>query len=65
MPYKPEILKKYLKEKNIEKANVAKRDFPLQVEDIRKKFKLKDGGNDYLFFSKGATAELLFFHCLK
>jgi len=65
MPYKPEVLKKYLKEKNIEKANVAKRDFPLQVEDIRKKFKLKDGGNDYLFFSKGATAELLFFHCLK
>lgn len=65
MPYKPEVLKKYLKEKNIVKANVAKRDFPLQVEDIRKKFKLKDGGNDYLFFSKGAPAELLFFHCLK
>jgi len=65
MLYKPEVLKKYLKEKNIVKANVAKRDFPLQVEDIRKKFKLKDGGNDYLFFSKGAGGELLFFHCLK
>lgn len=65
MLYKPEVLKKYLKEKNIVKANVAKRDFPLQVEDIRKKFKLKDGGNVYLFFSKGAAGELLFFHCLK
>lgn len=65
MPYKPEVLKKYLKEKNIVKANVAKRDFPLQVEVIRKKFKLNDGGNDYLFFSKGAAGELLFFHCLK
>ena len=65
MLYKTDALKKYLKEKNIVKANVAKRDFPLQVEDIRKKFKLKDGGNDYLFFSKGTGGELLFFHCLK
>ncbi len=65
MLYKPDVLKKYLQEKNIMKANVAKRDFPLQVDEIRKKFKLKDGGEDYFFFSKTTTGELMVFHCLK
>lgn len=65
MLYKPDVLKKYLQEKNIVKANVAKRDFPLQVDEIRKKFKLKDGGEDYFFFSKTTTGELMVFHCLK
>lgn len=65
MLYKPDLLKKYLQEKNIVKANVAKRDFPLQVDEIRKKFKLKDGGNDYFFFSKTTSGDLMVFHCLK
>ncbi|WP_299113420.1 RsmD family RNA methyltransferase [uncultured Winogradskyella sp.] len=40
----------FVKEKII-KANVTTRNFPLSVSDIRKKLKIKDGGNIYLFFT--------------
>lgn len=33
------------------KANIATRNFPMKVEEIRKKFKIKDGGDSYLFFT--------------
>lgn len=32
-------------------ANVSIRNFPESVAQIRKKWKIKDGGNDYLFFT--------------
>lgn len=34
------------------KANITTRNFPISVEDIRKKLKIKDGGNFYLFFTE-------------
>jgi hypothetical protein len=55
----------YLKENNIVKANVSKRDFPLNVEQIRKKFKLKDGGSDYFFFTTNNSGDRVIYHCLK
>ncbi len=36
------------------KANITTRNFPLKVEEIRKKLKVKDGGNTYLFFTTNA-----------
>lgn len=33
------------------KANIAVRNFPIKVEEIRKKWKIKDGGDTYLFFT--------------
>ena len=33
------------------KANVTTRNFPETVQQIRKKLALKDGGNNYLFFT--------------
>lgn len=45
-------LSEYLKKCNIKKANVAKRNFPINVAEIRRKFKLKEGGDEYLFFYK-------------
>jgi len=35
---------------SLEKANVSTRNFPLSVAELRKKWKLKDGGSSYLFF---------------
>ena len=32
------------------KANIATKNFPIKVDEIRKKFKIKDGGNDFLYF---------------
>ena len=34
---------------NIEKANLAVRNFPMSVAELRKKLKLREGGTDYLF----------------
>ena len=43
--------KKALKNLAITKANVTIRNFPETVQQIRKKFNIKDGGSDYLFFT--------------
>lgn len=37
------------KMKGIDKANIAVRNFPMGVAQLRKRLKLKDGGDDYLF----------------
>ncbi len=49
--------KKELKKLGIEKANITTRNFPETVQQIRKKFKIKDGGSDYLFFTTNATGQ--------
>lgn len=36
-------------EKNINSANITVRNFPLSVADLRKKLKLKEGGDDFIF----------------
>jgi hypothetical protein len=36
------------------KFNVKTRNFPLSVDQLRKQFKLKDGGENYLFFVTSA-----------
>lgn len=36
--------------KTLKKANVVTRNFHLKPEEIKKKFKITDGGSDYLFF---------------
>lgn len=46
--------KKEIKKLSIIKANITTRNFPESVQIIRKKFKIKDGGNNYLFFTTNA-----------
>ena len=41
----------FKKNVDIAKANIIAKNFPLKVDDIRKKFKIKDGGEDYLYFT--------------
>ena len=43
--------KRNLKDLNISKANITTRNFPIDVKDIRKKSKILDGGDHYLFFT--------------
>ena len=43
--------KKAIKKTGITKANITTRNFPESVAVLRKKFKIKDGGNSYLFFT--------------
>lgn len=57
--------KKALKKTGITKANVTTRNFPETVQQIRKKFNLKDGGNTYLFFTTDKTKNKIIIICSK
>ncbi|NNL08629.1 MAG: class I SAM-dependent methyltransferase [Croceitalea sp.] len=61
VPYR----KKELQKLGISKANITTRNFPLTVVTLRKKLKIKDGGDDYLFFTKGLDDQLLVIRCRK
>lgn len=47
------------------KANITTRNFPLKVEELRKKWKIKDGGQDYIFFTTLANNDKVFICCKK
>ncbi len=47
------------------KANVATRNFPETVAAIRKKFRIKDGGNTYLFFIRSISEKPMVLVCNK
>lgn len=47
------------------KANITTRNFPDSVENIRKKWKIKDGGNDYCFFTTDANNNKIALICSK
>lgn len=55
-------LKKKLK---IKKANITTRNFPDSVEIIRKKLKIKEGGDTYLFFTTNMKDEKIILVCKK
>jgi len=49
----------------IPKANISVRNFPLTVEEIRKKIKIKDGGEIYLFACTLADGKKAIIECRK
>lgn len=57
--------KSSIKSLGLAKANITTRNFPMTVADIRKKFKIKDGGDHYLFFTKNIDDSLLIVSCKK
>ncbi len=65
LPWQRKKVKQYLKEKNITKANIARRDFPLAPEEIKEMLKLGDGGEEYLFFTRDAHGKPIFIKCRK
>lgn len=49
MPYKKELLNAFIKKHAIKKANISCRNFFWKPDDVKKQFKLSDGGEWYLF----------------
>lgn len=49
----------------ITKANIAVRNFPMSVADLRKRLKLKEGGDVYLFATTDASGNHLLLVCRK
>ena len=62
IPFKKEHLKKQLEGK---KMNITTRNFPLTVEEIRKKYKIADGGTVYAFFTTNINNEKIVLICTK
>ncbi len=61
-PYTKSEMKKYLENT---KANITTRNFPDTVEVIRKKWKIKEGGNLYCFFTTDKNNTKIFLICNK
>ena len=57
--------KKEIQKLGLSSANITTRNFPDSVATIRKKLKLKDGGVDYLYFTKNLEDKLIIIHCIK
>lgn len=63
MPFSASVLKKYLSAQKISQANISCRNFPMKPEEIKKTCRLKDGGEEYFFFTSDKKKDKLFFHC--
>lgn len=57
--------KKELKPFENQKWNITTRNFPMKVEEIRKKHKLKDGGEIYTFFTTDLNNDKIVIVCKK
>ena len=62
IPYQKAEMKQHIEGK---KMNVTARNFPLQVPDILKKWKIKDGGDTYAFFTTDKNNEKIVLLCIK
>ena len=47
------------------KANITTRNFPLTVDELRKKLKIKDGGDHYCFFTTNLNNDKIILICSK
>lgn len=61
-PYNKTEMKSFLSGKQ---SNITTRNFPETVENIRKKWKIKDGGNLYTFFTTDANNNKIVLICAK
>ena len=62
LPYHKANIKSFLEGK---KANVTTRNFPETVETLRKKWKIKDGGDGYCFFTTDVNNDKIVLLCSK
>lgn len=61
LPFQKEFMKQFQNQK----MNCTTRNFPLSVEEIRKKFKIKDGGTIFAFFTTNINNEKIVLICTK
>ncbi|GHC50063.1 THUMP-like domain-containing protein [Ulvibacter litoralis] len=62
IPYGKKTIRKELA---LKKANITTRNFPESVASLRKKWNIKDGGEDYLFFTTLLNDEKVILVCKK
>ena len=62
IPYQKKNFKNLM---NLEKANISIRNFPESVSVLRKKLKIKEGGEIYLFFTTTESNKKIILACTK
>jgi hypothetical protein len=62
LPYQKAAMKKFIEGK---KMNVTARNFPLTVDETKKKWKISDGGDVYCFFTTNMNNEKIVLLCGK
>lgn len=55
----------FKKNNDFKQANVVSKNFPMKVDEIRKKFKIKDGGKDFLYFTTDHKDNHIVLHVTK
>lgn len=60
-----EFSRNWNKKIRIGKANITTRNFGLTVAEIRKRFKVSEGGDDYLFFTTLSDGKKVVIKCIK
>ncbi len=63
LAYKPKVIKVYLKLNNIAKANITTRNFKESADELKTRFRLKDGGETYLCFTMDQQEQSWLYHC--
>ncbi|VXB55378.1 SAM-dependent methyltransferase [Flavobacterium sp. 9AF] len=61
-PFQKKEIKKHLEN---QKMNITTRNFPLKVEEIRKKYKIKEGGSIFAFFTTDIENNKIVLLCSK
>ncbi len=61
--YKPKEVERYLRSQEIGKCLITVRNHRESVENLRSRFKLKEGGPDVLFFTSDTNQVSRIFHC--
>ena len=64
-PFRPKSFRKELTELGIANAAVQRRDFPLSVEELRKRYKIGESSERFLFFTKDGSGGLFWLSCRK
>lgn len=63
--FRPKSFRKELAAQGITKAAIQRRDFPLSVEELRKRYNIGESSERYLFFTKDASGRLVWLSCRK
>ncbi|MEI6848237.1 MAG: hypothetical protein WCK32_09475 [Chlorobiaceae bacterium] len=65
VPYKPKTFRAFLQQHGIFGASIQRRDFPLSPEDLRKKYRITESDQVFLFFTRNAAAQLVVVYCIR
>jgi hypothetical protein len=65
LPINPKRIKQYLKAQAIDQAHIACKNFKTTPDELRRLYKLKDGGDNYLFFTINSEQKGIFLHTRK